>query len=585
MLAILTITTDLVAMAVTLWMAFYLFARGFPNRIAMRAVLSLLAISLFFLGTYNGYFFHVPGTANLRAGLLIIGMACWYSVTFNLLSQPSQQKFRWLEIAVYSLSFVTVVFLIVAKPEFIRQQGNDFYVAYLEGTFVYVLYGATQIIISLGLIFNLMIEKRIRFTAQGRFFLFATIFPTLAVLYGALAVLFDEPPMPRLIQDGFVFAGVFMLGISVALHQSLLERRTILQDFPAAGLTMLAVISFYVLLGRWLGIQVASLGFLVLIAITTHSVYDLSREFLERLRIRKDGQFRRKLRLIEGESANEQKLQTYLQDGLDHLCSILNTTSGMVAVRRDGKIVVTASRNSVEVGSDVSAALSSSEDMFRPNGNVKNISWAASAFEGQNQLVVVGVGASKTKLDYSTGDLDLFAEFTDHVGTLISIGSLQPQTNKQIIQLVEESQTFEMSLDSAAGEMMETLSSDVDAGFVKVVEDALRKFSDFIVLGQSAFAEWANVKGSSHIERGKQVQKILRIGVETLRPAEVRPPEPLPRVWYNYVVLHDAYVKGVMNREVMARLYISEGTFNRTRRNALRGVARWLMEENKAGKI
>ncbi|MBL8103630.1 MAG: hypothetical protein JNM02_13940, partial [Anaerolineales bacterium] len=57
------------------------------------------------------------------------------------------------------------------------------------------------------------------------------------------------------------------------------------------------------------------------------------------------------------------------------------------------------------------------------------------------------------------------------------------------------------------------------------------------------------------------------------------PPEPLPRVWYNHAVLHDAYVEGVPNREIMARLYISEGTFNRTRRNAIRGLARLLMEK------
>jgi DNA-binding CsgD family transcriptional regulator len=45
-------------------------------------------------------------------------------------------------------------------------------------------------------------------------------------------------------------------------------------------------------------------------------------------------------------------------------------------------------------------------------------------------------------------------------------------------------------------------------------------------------------------------------------------------------VLHDAYVEGVPNREIMARLYISEGTFNRTRRNAIRGLARLLAEKN-----
>jgi hypothetical protein len=87
-----------------------------------------------------------------------------------------------------------------------------------------------------------------------------------------------------------------------------------------------------------------------------------------------------------------------------------------------------------------------------------------------------------------------------------------------------------------------------------------------------------NIRAESQIECGKQLNKLLIDSIESLRPAEKRPAEPLPRVWYNYAVLHDAYVEGVPNREIMARLYISEGTFNRTRRNALRGLARMLME-------
>jgi hypothetical protein len=67
--------------------------------------------------------------------------------------------------------------------------------------------------------------------------------------------------------------------------------------------------------------------------------------------------------------------------------------------------------------------------------------------------------------------------------------------------------------------------------------------------------------------------------IETLRPGGTRPKEPLPREWENYVVLHDAYIEGVANREIMARLYTSEGTFNRIRRKALRGVARYLLEK------
>jgi hypothetical protein len=88
-----------------------------------------------------------------------------------------------------------------------------------------------------------------------------------------------------------------------------------------------------------------------------------------------------------------------------------------------------------------------------------------------------------------------------------------------------------------------------------------------------------SIQGRSHIERGKQLQQLLVDSIELLKPAEKRPSEPLPRVWYNHAVLYDAYVEGVQNREIMARLYISEGTFNRTRRNAIRGLARLPVEK------
>jgi DNA-directed RNA polymerase specialized sigma24 family protein len=43
-------------------------------------------------------------------------------------------------------------------------------------------------------------------------------------------------------------------------------------------------------------------------------------------------------------------------------------------------------------------------------------------------------------------------------------------------------------------------------------------------------------------------------------------------------VLYDAYLLGEPNREIMSKLYISEGTFNRTRRRAIRALAKALLE-------
>jgi hypothetical protein len=63
-----------------------------------------------------------------------------------------------------------------------------------------------------------------------------------------------------------------------------------------------------------------------------------------------------------------------------------------------------------------------------------------------------------------------------------------------------------------------------------------------------------------------------------MRPGGDIPRDPPPREWYPYVILYDAYVNGKQNRDVMSRLYISEGTFNRTRRAAISSLARALVE-------
>ena len=92
-------------------------------------------------------------------------------------------------------------------------------------------------------------------------------------------------------------------------------------------------------------------------------------------------------------------------------------------------------------------------------------------------------------------------------------------------------------------------------------------------------AQELKITGETHVDRGKALRQELVNTIETLRPNGTRPHEPIPREWENYVVLHDAYIEGVANREIMARLSTSEGTFNRIRRKALRGVARYLLEK------
>lgn len=573
-----TALLDLFAMAVTLWLAFYLFARGFPNRVTMRAVIVLLMLFVFFYGAYNNIFHQVPGTAAWRAAVLVIGLASWYSLTFQIMSIPNQKRLRWLEISVYSFAFITAVLLVLSNP-FVGEVGNALFVAHMHSGLPYILYSIFQWGIASCILLNLLIDDRVGLTQRGKYFLVASVFPAASALYG-VAGLIASNPLPRIIMDVLILSGVFLLSLSVARHQTLLERRTTLEDFLITTLTILGLAVIYAYVGWRLGLPMEMISTVVGLTILTHSFYDLVREFLERLRIRREGAFRKQLRQLE--SAGENALRDRLQEGLDLLCRSLNAPSGLIAIRSGDEFLVTATRHSVPLESRIPADQVSFEDVSQPgDGHLRHLAWIAPSFDGQTQVAFVGIGKPKARLNYSTSDLELLAEVADQIGTIVSLNNLRPQQTNQIRQLVAESRANVTELNSMAGEMIDTITTHPDAEFLKMVEEALRHWHDTINLGQSPLAEWAKVEGESHVERGKQLQQLLNDSIESLRPAEKRPAEPLPRLWYNYAVLHDAYVEGAQNREIMARLYISEGTFNRTRRNAIRGLARLLVEKTR----
>jgi hypothetical protein len=466
--------------------------------------------------------------------------------------------------------------LLLSNP-FIDEVGNALFVAHMQFGPPYILYSIYQWGIAFCILLNLLIDDRVGLTPRGKYFLVASVFPAASVAYG-VAGLIAPNPLPRITVDLLIFCGVFLLSLSVARHQTLLERRTTLRDFPVTTLTILGLSAVYAYAAWRLGLPVEAMVIVVGLAILTHAFYDVVREFLERARIRREGAFRKQLRQLE--SAGQNALRERLQEGLDLLCQTLQASGGLIAIRSGDEFLVTATRSSVPVESHIPADLVSFEDISQPkNGQLAHLAWIAPSFDGPRQIAFVGIGKPKARLDYSAGDLDLLSEVADQIGTIVSLNNLRPQQNDQIRQLVAKSQESATELNSMAGEVIDAITTNPDPEFIKMVEGALRYLQDYIVLGQSPLAEWAKVTGDSHVERGKQLHQLLIDAIESLRPGGKRPGEPLPRVWYNYAVLHDAYVEGAQNREIMARLYISEGTFNRTRRNALRGLARLLVEK------
>ncbi len=565
MLTSITHTVNLLAMAVSLWMAYYLFARGFPNRATLRASLALMAISVFFLDTYNHFHAQHADTANLRAALLVIAFACWYSVTFTLLALGQQEKLRRLQLGIYALAACAVVLLMTAGPSVVRNAEEMLYTARLEWTPATVLYGAAQLTSSAGVLLNIFLQRRIRQTEEGRLFFTASWFLVLALGYGIFA-LSTPARMPRVIEDGLVFGGIALLGLSVARYQSLVERRTIWQDFPIALAGISVITALYLAIAIAIEVSAQYWATIAALVISTHALYDMGREAVERWRMQREKSLR--VRMNQAQTLEDEALRLHLDGELILLLQALNASQGLIAVREGERLTVAATRNSLPPGSALPENLSIGEGLTRVESEPDGLAYVAPIFEGMQAIALVGVGHSNTKLEYSGGELELLEEFSEQVGTLVSINNAR-----------------KISMQSAAARVTGSLAVGVESGFSKSVEDALRHFADVLWLGQSPLADWAEVRAESHVERGKRLQKILREAVQSLRPDGERPPEPLPREWYNYVTLHDAYIKNAPNREVMSRLYVSEGTFHRTRRQAIRGVARWLVERKNAGNI
>ena len=129
-----------------------------------------------------------------------------------------------------------------------------------------------------------------------------------------------------------------------------------------------------------------------------------------------------------------------------------------------------------------------------------------------------------------------------------------------------------------------------DEAMTALVEDALRHLYDCSYLGQHPLAQlqWVQRRQSpkgklsglnTHLNAGHALFSLLVDMVEQLRPSDALPTGVvMPREWHPYMILHGSYVQGELTREIMARLYIGEGTYNRTRRRALRSVAKAIHE-------
>jgi hypothetical protein len=187
-----------------------------------------------------------------------------------------------------------------------------------------------------------------------------------------------------------------------------------------------------------------------------------------------------------------------------------------------------------------------------------------------SQLGALLLGRPTNGIRYRDDEVERIMSMADRIGDAIHFAQRQSSNIRHIAELAQAQSV-------APTELQATVS-------VEVVELALRNLYDYSYLGDTPLGELKLVRTRlapeqvTTLDRGKTVHDVLLEAINKLRPEMAISRDPPPREWYPYLILRDAYLEEISNRDIMLKLYISEGTFNRTRRAAVRSVARTLEE-------
>jgi GTP-sensing pleiotropic transcriptional regulator CodY len=397
------------------------------------------------------------------------------------------------------------------------------------------------------------------------------------------------------------------LGYRVARYNSLTEglilRRELLYIFLVIGLfTVGYVLAAQILYQGGHVFSALTLIGIVIVGATSLMLYDGMRAALDRLFYREQfRQLRGNLRALAREASMGQSLSERLQHVLSSLCFALHIKRGFVALREADRYECQATERAQSLGQAYSLqALEASEAVELPRPDVRDpegMSLLVPIFAADDQIGALLLGPKEAGAHYTEEDLMLLEDVADQLSTLILNAQEQEENARLISQMVADFREREHALQRQMQHLLAEREEEArpvldgidEAGFAALVEDALRKLHDVSYLGEHQLAglkvvDWylpsENNGFVTHIDRGKAVSAVLVEAIRKLRPAGEEPGAYTvpPRSWYQYTVLYDAYVLDELNRDIMSKLYISEGTFNRTRRRAIRGVAKALQQ-------
>jgi hypothetical protein len=607
-LTVWTSIINYIALALSVWLGWYVLTRSIRQPISWLTSLTLWSISGIFINSLlaltpppipenvpEWFRFLLPfwdqdvlnhGTTGWLSGWLVIpAVGFWHHVTM-LIRSERWKTWRSVQVVAVYIVILGAIWAIRDTPYmFESEEGPPTLLNSLKPGVYYSTFLVLLALILVMSLLNLRYARQRSKTRLARRQLDTMIWATVAAIFTApisfIAVRI-EYGVPRVVISILLAISVFLIGFGVGKFSALVEGRTLRRDFIFSGVAMAVVALLYSGV-IWLSIVLfdvppASFVFLIIFAFATHSVIDFARHYLDRIFFQKeDRSLLKNIRRLSREMSG-QSLDEILEMALDLASTSVRATFSLIVLFRDKKNQLSAAFQWNKGISNVSRNVLISDDFqqFDP-GHLpqpfEEVVLLVPIYLKERQIGTLLFGPPVNSTRYLDTGIDRLLDVSDQVADTIQ------QIQQRNLLVEQAAQTVQVP---------QIPNSEPKKGLVVgTVEDALRNIHDYASLGDLELAETKLVYSRlpegdcTHLDRGKVVYTVIEEAVAKLRPEKELADGIPSREWYPYLILQYAYFEGKLNRDIMSSLYISEGTFNRTRRSAIRTVTRVLVELEK----
>ncbi|MFN8475162.1 MAG: hypothetical protein U0822_23470 [Anaerolineae bacterium] len=595
------------ALGVTLLLGLYLVTRSPRRATAWLAAGTLWALSGYFLNRL----INLNLTTYGRVATLGAISAIWAApLFFNLATRLRGGRRAW-RIPIWAAYGIVAVFsILVLQTDLVFQGRGNLPALQGQDTVAGPLYAVLgAYLLACGALGVWLMWQAQRTAAPGvRARLRPVFLSSLVAIVGvAYLVGISLLALPAVVLGGDVLLAVAVTGVGygVARYNALLEGRATGSDLRYLALAVSLVVLVYLVV-TWVffglyGISLAAFIPVFITVIISHTLYDAFRNQLDRLFFQRNAaRLRESLRTLAREAGEGEALGPALRDTLAATCAEFSANSGLVALRDPQGLRVAASLRLPSAGAllpdfdipDDASRLTAPLSGLDASSSESLAAIAPLSSVGET-LGFIAIGARAG--GYTDAELASLADVADRIANVVYAARAADKASADLHSQLDAYRDQQRDLERRVQELTAPAPALElsQAALVRQVEDALRHIYDFPYLGEHRLARLRAVgavlpdsTGSvTLLERGQALRDVLIRAVERLRPPGSEPKGDDAagrREWHAYLILWESYVDDIPNRTTMNRLLLSEGSYNRLRRQALRGVARALEDEEAA---